>query len=120
MTGVSKPGQGSGDVLPDIAPVAMQEFLNYMVDYLAMGHFTIYQRIIDGKERRGAIKEVAQRVYASIGETTDVMVEFNDKYEQYDGAEEDQATLREDVSRLGEMLVIRGDLEDELLEALLN
>ena len=37
MTGVSKPGQGSGDVLPDIAPVAMQEFLNYMVDYLAMG-----------------------------------------------------------------------------------
>ena len=120
MTGVSNPGQDSGDDLPDIAPVAVQEFLNYMVDYLAMGHFTIYQRIIDGKERRGAIKEVAQRVYASIGETTDVMVEFNDKYEQYDGAQEDHAVLREDLSRLGEMLVIRGDLEDELLEALLS
>ena len=46
------------------------------------------------------------------------MVEFNDKYEHFDGAVSDQATLKEDLSKLGEMLAIRGDFEDQLLEAL--
>lgn len=117
MTGVSNPEQTSGE-LTDIAPAALQEFLNHMVDYLAMGHFTIYQRIVEGKERRGVVQEASQRVYASIGETTDVMVEFNDKYEHFDGSESDQQSLKDDLSKLGEMLAIRGDLEDELLEAL--
>jgi len=117
MTGVSNLEQASGE-LPDIAPSGLSEFLNHMVDYLAMGHFTIYQRIVEGTERRGAVKEAAQRVYASIGETTDVMVEFNDKYEHFDGAASDQASLKDDLSKLGEMLAIRGDLEDELLDAL--
>lgn len=117
LTGASNTEQASGD-LPDIAPAALQEFLNHMVDYLAMGHFTIYQRIVDGKERRGVVKDAAQRVYASIGETTDVMVEFNDSYEHFDGAASDQQSIKDALSRLGEMLAIRGDLEDELLEAL--
>lgn len=117
MTGVTNPEQTSGE-LADIAPAALQEFLNHMVDYLAMGHFTIYQRIVEGKERRGVVQEASQRVYASIGETTDVMVEFNDKYEHFDGSESDQQSLKDDLSKLGEMLTIRGDLEDELLEAL--
>jgi len=117
MTGVSNLEQATGE-LPDIAPAGLSEFLNHMVDYLAMGHFTIYQRIVEGTERRGAVKEAAQRVYASIGETTDVMVEFNDKYEHFDGAASDQASLKDDLSKLGEMLAIRGDLEDELLDAL--
>lgn len=119
MTGVSNPEQVSGK-LAEIAPAALQEFLNHMVDYLAMGHFTIYQRIVEGTERRGAVKDAAQRVYASIGETTDVMVEFNDKYEHFDGSESDQSALKADLSKLGEMLAIRGDLEDELLDALSN
>jgi len=46
------------------------------------------------------------------------MVDFNDKYEHFDGAVSDQAPLKEDLSKLGEMLAIRGDFEDELLEAL--
>jgi len=117
MTGVTNPEQTSGE-LADIAPAALQEFLNHMVDYLAMGHFTIYQRIVEGKERRGVVQEASQRVYASIGETTDVMVEFNDKYEHFDGSESDQQSLKDDLSKLGEMLTIRGDLEDEPLEAL--
>jgi regulator of sigma D len=120
LTGVSTPGQNETGELKDIAPVALGEFLNVMVDYIAMGHFTVYQRIIEGKERRGAVQEAADRVYPSIGETTDIMVEFNDKYENFDGSEEDQAALREDISRLGEMLAIRGDLEDEILQALLS
>lgn len=118
LVGVSSPEKTSADGIKDVAPVALQELLNVMVDYLAMGHFTVYQRIIEGTERRGAVREAAEVAYPGIGETTDVMVEFNDKYENFDGAAEDQEQLKQDLSRLGEMLAIRGDLEDEILEAL--
>jgi len=120
LTGVTKPEQSSSEGMADIAPVALQEFLNMMVDYIAMGHFTVYQRIIDGKERRGAVKEAAEVAYPGIGETTDVMVEFNDKYESFDGASADQETLKHDLAKLGEMFAIRGDLEDEIIDALLG
>ena len=120
LTGVSSPEQSESGALKDIAPVALGEFLNVMVDYIAMGHFTVYQRIIEGKERRSSVREAAERVYPSIGETTDIMVEFNDKYENFDGSADDQVALKEDISRLGEMLAIRGELEDKILTALVS
>ena len=118
LVGVNLPEQTSADGIADVAPLALQELLNHMVDYLAMGHFTVYQRIIEGTERRGAVREAAEVAYPGIGETTDVMVAFNDKYENFDGAAEDQEALKKDLSRLGEMMAIRGDLEDEIIEAL--
>ena len=48
------------------------------------------------------------------------MVEFNDKYENFDGSADDQVALKEDISRLGEMLAIRGELEDKILNALIS
>lgn len=120
LVGVSSPAQSTSDGINDIAPVALQEFLNIMVDYLAMGHFTVYQRIIDGNERRGAVQEAAEVAYPGIGETTDVMVDFNEKYENFDGSGADQGELKDDLSRLGEMLAIRGELEDEIINALLG
>jgi len=37
----------------------LRSFCQVMVDYTAMGHFEVYQRIIEGNERRRAVKEVA-------------------------------------------------------------
>ena len=120
LVSTNTPGKTSPDGIQDIAPVALQELLNIMVDYMAMGHFTVYQRIIEGKERRGAVQEAAEIAYPGIGETTDVMVEFNDTYENFTGSAEEQKQIREDLSKLGEMLAIRGELEDEILNALLG
>lgn len=120
LVGAKSPDQLGAPGMKDIAPVALQELLNIMVDYMAMGHFTVYQRIIEGKERRGAVKEAAEVAYPGIGETTDVMVEFNDTYENFDGASADQEKIKEDLSKLGEMLAIRGELEDEIITALLG
>lgn len=119
LVGVTSPDQAAQG-MKDIAPVALQELLNIMVDYMAMGHFTVYQRIIEGKERRGAVQEAAEVAYPGIGETTDVMVEFNDSYENFDGATADQEKIKEDLAKLGEMLAIRGELEDEIINALLG
>ncbi|MBX2883980.1 MAG: sigma D regulator [Granulosicoccus sp.] len=96
----------------------LRSFCQVMVDYTAMGHFEIYQRIIEGKERRRAVKEVAEEVYPAIAETTDFLVDFNDKYDAFSGTDDDVKILSGDLSRLGEIIVVRGELEDRLLEAL--
>jgi len=86
-----------------------------LVDYTAMGHFEIYERIIDGKERRGNIKMVADRVYPKISLSTEVFVDFNDKYEGAD--ESDSLTdLYRDLSSMGEAMAERIEAEDELLQ----
>ena len=96
----------------------LRSFCQVMVDYTAMGHFEVYQRIIEGKERRQAVKEVAAEVYPAIAETTDYLVDFNDKYDDLDGSTTDPDLLAADLSRLGEIIAIRGELEDQILAAL--
>ena len=96
----------------------MRTFLQMLMDYTALGHFEIYQRIIEGKERRQAVREVADRVYAGIADTTEAIVEFNDKYDRFAATDEELATLEADISELGEALANRSELEDEILAAL--
>ena len=92
----------------------LRGFNQQLVDYTALGHFEIYERIIEGKERRGNIKLVADRVYPSISETTQLFVEFNDKYDGAD--EEDSLTdLYRDLSQIGEAMAERIESEDMLL-----
>lgn len=96
----------------------LRGFCQIMVDYTAMGHFEVYQRIIEGKERRRAVKEVAEEVYPAIAETTDYLVDFNDKYDALDGNQEELKSMGDDLHRLGEIIAIRGELEDQILAAL--
>lgn len=96
----------------------LRRFCQVMVDYTAMGHFEVYQRIIEGKERRRAVKEVAAEVYPDIAKTTDYLVDFNDKYDTFEGTAEDVEKLTADLSRLGEVITERGELEDQILSAL--
>lgn len=96
----------------------LRRFCQIMVDYTAMGHFEVYQRIIEGKERRRAVKEVAAEVYPAIAETTDYLVDFNDKYDAFEGTPDDVDMLARDLSKLGEVIAVRGELEDRILDAL--
>ncbi len=96
----------------------LRSFCQVMVDYTAMGHFEVYQRIIDGKERRVAVKEMATKVYPGIADTTNFLVDFNDKYVDFKGSEEEMDSLDTDLSKLGEVIAVRGDLEDQILAAL--
>jgi regulator of sigma D len=95
----------------------VQEFCQLLVDYISLGHFGIYQRLTDGTERRQNVLEVAENIYPRIVEAADVAVEFNDKYEKLSG-DALRARLAEDLSKLGEELALRIDLEDKLIEAM--
>ena len=92
----------------------LRSFNQQLVDYTALGHFEIYERIIDGKERRGNIKRVADRVYPTISATTQLFVDFNDKYEGADEADS-LIDLYQDLSRIGEAMAERIEFEDMLL-----
>jgi len=92
----------------------LQEFCQILVDYVAAGHFALYERIVEGKERRRTVSDLAAEIYPRIAKTTDVALDFNDKYDC-----EDHCTaldsLSADLSHLGEEMALRIDLEDRLL-----
>lgn len=96
----------------------LRSFCQLMVDYTAMGHFEVYQRIIEGKERRSAVKDVADEVYPAIAQTTDFLIDFNDKYDAFEATPEELQLLNGDLEKLGQILSIRGELEDQILAAL--
>ena len=106
-----KPEPVSGDELT--------EFMAVLMDYIAAGHFGLYQRIADGSERREPVVELAKQLYQRIAQTTEAAVDFNDKYE---GMESDFLgdSLPDDLVSLAEGLSERIDLEDQLIEAMLG
>lgn len=92
----------------------LKSFSQALVDYTALGHFEIYERIIEGKERRVSVSQVANQVYPKISETTEKFVEFNDKYDGVDD-KESLLGLRDDLSNIGDALAERIESEDKLL-----
>lgn len=93
----------------------LQEFCQVLVDYIAAGHFTLYDRLGGKNERRKELREVAERVYPRIAESTDAALAFNDKYSDGNGS---LLELSRDLSRLGEEIAARIDLEDKLIGVL--
>ncbi len=104
----------SSDVPADTVIHKLRNFNQQLVDYTALGHFEIYELIIDGKERRGNIKLVADRVYPLISKSTQLFVDYNDKYEGVDEAES-LTNLYRDLSSIGEAMAERIESEDMLL-----
>ena len=98
---------------------ALEEFQQILVDYIAAGHFGLYQRIVEGNERRQPVLDTAREIYTRIEQSTDLAVEFT---ERYSGAE--TLTIREklmkDLSQLAEELSTRIELEDRLIMAMLG
>ena len=97
----------------------LQEFSQILVDYIASGHFGLYERISQGKERRRGIVNLADKLYPRIANTTQVAIEFNDVYEKSNG-ERIGANLTDLLSKLGEELAVRIELEDQLISEMLG
>ena len=108
-----------GDLDPESTEVddvvnRLKAFNEALVDYTALGHFEIYVRIIDGRERRASVSKIANRVYPSISASTQKFIEFNDKYDGVDDTESFSG-LHKDLSIIGEALAERIESEDQLL-----
>lgn len=99
--------------------VLVTEFCQLLTDYIAAAHFGLYQRLEAGTERRRPVLDLAVALYPDIATTTELALEFSEKYcgDRSQGA---SADLRADLSRLGEVLARRIEMEDRLIGALVG
>ncbi|MFY8275488.1 sigma D regulator [Pseudoalteromonas sp. SSDWG2] len=105
-----------GLALPEQA--CIQSFCQLLMDYLSAGHFEIYDDIVKQCELRGEDSlKLAQSLYPQISATTDIALDFNDNYAE---AKNDDLlkNFDNDLSKLGEALTTRFELEDELIHNL--
>lgn len=96
--------------------VVLQEFCESLVDYTASAHFQLYRFIEEGTERRTKVRQVAEKVYPDISETTQRLLDFNDKYDTDEKVDHLEA-LAEDLSTIGEVLADRIVYEDQVISA---
>ena len=116
---LAKHTEDAGNDSSNIAEL-LEEFCQELVDYMATGHFEIYRRIEEGKERRSTITKLADQIMPRINNTTQVAVAFNDTYEDTSNFNEDALDLLpKHLDKLGEELAVRIDLEDQLINTLL-
>ncbi|MET0091849.1 MAG: Rsd/AlgQ family anti-sigma factor [Candidatus Thiodiazotropha sp.] len=97
----------------------LQTFCQVLIDYTAFGHFEVFGRISDGNERRGAVLKVAEKIYPEFVKASELAVAFNDRYDLSDHQLK-LDHLSEDLSRLGEELTVRIELEDQLLATMME
>lgn len=98
---------------------ALEEFLTLLVDYIAAGHFGLYQRLVEGTERRQPVMDAACEALGRITASTDVAVKFSERYEKATPQLMNDR-LATDLSSLAEQISIRVGLEDTLIMAMLG
>lgn len=94
----------------------LQSLCQILVDYVSAGHFEIFEQLkIEGKEFNDeAGLKTAEDLFAKIGETTEFILDFNDKYQETD----DLDAIENDLSQLGEVLAHRFEMEDGIIDVL--
>ena len=101
----------------DLDREVLNEFCQILVDYIASGHFGLYERIVEGTERRRGVAELAVKLYLLIDKTTQIALAFNEKYDP-ELKTLDISNLHEDLAKLGEELTNRIELEDQIIQKL--
>lgn len=105
--------QGKSAYILNLLP----RFCQALIDYTADAHFRLYRFVDNNKERRGSVVDIAKSVYPYIEESTQYILDFNDKYDTEDQAKK-LSSLENDLSLLGEKLADRIEHEDRLVEVL--
>lgn len=95
----------------------VQRFCQALIDYTADAHFRLYRFVDNNKERRARVSNIADKVYPQIEESTQMILDFNDKYDT-DDSDRNLSRLEADLSVLGEKLADRIEQEDLLVDVL--
>lgn len=116
ITGINSASNNAERVLPKL-----RLFCQILVDYVSAGHFEVYQELIrEAEDFKDGSEKFAEKLYPQIAISTEVALEFNDKYESALKDNESLKSLSANLSTLGEILVSRFDLEDQMIEVLHN
>ena len=98
----------------------LRTFCELMVDYISAGHFEVYDHLIQEAEEfgDGSALELAKRLYPQISSTTEKALAFNDQLDAMINGNGHGLSLAHELSLIGETLVSRFELEDQLVESL--
>ncbi|WP_299594038.1 sigma D regulator [uncultured Microbulbifer sp.] len=98
------------------AETSVRLLCQQLVDYVSAGHFEVYDQLIQEGQAFGDTEglQQAKSLYREIDGTTDVAVDFNDKYLETD----DLGSLQKDLSELGVALETRFAAEDRMIDTL--
>jgi regulator of sigma D len=94
----------------------LRKLCQILVDYVSAGHFEVYDQLIkEGKDfgDKQALRQAAD-LYQIIDNTTEALLDFNDKYQETD----DLSELSQDLSDMGQGLEPRFAAEDRMIEVL--
>ncbi|MEP5764115.1 MAG: sigma D regulator [Halieaceae bacterium] len=92
----------------------LERLCQLLVDYVSVGHFEVFYALIREAEMfADGSDKLAQEIIPSIGDTTEVILGFDEKYPTADAS-----NLDADLSLLGEMLESRFEMEDQLIACL--
>ncbi len=95
-------------------------FCDILIDYVSAGHFEVYEQIVNDCDVNGPTSiELLNNLYPNISKTTDIVVDFNEKYSKVLVSEgERMSAFDTDLSQLGEAIAQRVELEDSLIDTL--
>ncbi len=93
----------------------LTKFSQLLIDYVSLGHFGLFDRVISGNERRESVLSAAKNLYPEFSKTTEDVIAFNDQYDDNLNTLKVDS-LEADLSSLGESLAKRVDLEDKLCQ----
>ncbi len=97
----------------------LRKFCQILLDYVSAGHFEVYDQLVtEAKNFKDGSEAVADKLYPRISETTEIALNFNDKYDTDEHCEIAAASLANNLSKIGEILVSRFDWEDQLIQNL--
>jgi regulator of sigma D len=98
----------------------LQGFCQVLVDYVSVGHFEIYEQLINEaiefKNDDGTL--LLESTIPQIQETTEVALDFNDSFDDIHKVDDGVEKLVARLERLGRTLENRFELEDQLIEAI--
>lgn len=97
--------------------IPLQRLREILVDYISAGHFEVFQQLIKEAEAYAdGSAEFAKGVIPAIQDTTELALDFHDRYAEPESGDPQQFT--KDLSNLGEALSTRFELEDQLINKL--
>ncbi len=93
----------------------LTSFCEHLVDYISEGHFKIYDMVMDRWKATGfQTNTEIDGTYSKIVLTTEPLLEFTDTYA--DKKDLDESSVIEDLSKVGEILELRFEVEDSLIQ----
>jgi regulator of sigma D len=94
----------------------VKRFCQILVDYVSAAHFEVYDQLIREAEAANDNSiTLAEELYPKLHEITQFALDFNDKYATEESWENNQQDFQQDLSRLGEELGNRFEMEDQLI-----